>query len=67
VSSFEWSADGSCLYYCAPDELGRPSKVRATCSRTARLLTYVVSCRAVLPLATCHEQLAYQVAVLVIE
>jgi hypothetical protein len=30
VSSFEWSADGSCLYYCVPDELGRPSKVRVT-------------------------------------
>eukprot|EP00879_Flechtneria_rotunda_P007371 GHRR01007732.1.p1 GENE.GHRR01007732.1~~GHRR01007732.1.p1 ORF type:complete len:851 (+),score=260.67 GHRR01007732.1:215-2767(+) len=27
ASSFEWSADGTCLYYSMPDELGRPSKV----------------------------------------
>ncbi|KAF6262570.1 prolyl oligopeptidase family-domain-containing protein [Scenedesmus sp. NREL 46B-D3] len=27
VSSYEWSADASCLYYCVPDEQGRPSKV----------------------------------------
>lgn len=28
VTSFEWSADSSCLYYTTPDETGRPSQVR---------------------------------------
>jgi hypothetical protein len=42
VSSFEWSADGSCLYYCAPDDLGRPSKVRGSHSRPAGLLTHAL-------------------------
>lgn len=27
ASSFEWSADSSRLYYCQPDQLGRPRKV----------------------------------------
>jgi protease II len=27
VTSFEWSADGTALYYSTADETGRPSKV----------------------------------------
>eukprot|EP00878_Enallax_costatus_P038955 GHUV01044459.1.p1 GENE.GHUV01044459.1~~GHUV01044459.1.p1 ORF type:complete len:505 (+),score=167.38 GHUV01044459.1:538-2052(+) len=27
ATCFEWSGDGSCLYYCLADDLGRPSKV----------------------------------------
>lgn len=27
VTSFEWSADGGCLYYTVNDHTGRPSKV----------------------------------------
>lgn len=35
VTSFEWSADASALYYTTADDTGRPSRVRKACDGTA--------------------------------
>lgn len=34
VTSFEWSADATALYYTTADDTGRPSKVRRACDST---------------------------------